>query len=66
MAERRATVWECDNCGAIVNEDPLAEGWPISGCTGTVTQAKGDLPWFACKPTCIRKAVLAALRSALS
>jgi hypothetical protein len=68
MAEKKTTVWECDGCGHVVLADPSDSEYYdkyATGFAGTVENAwsreagveYAQIPWFACKPACLRKAI---------
>jgi hypothetical protein len=61
LNEVQVDIYRCDGCGAIMSSDPIMKERPY-GYHGTVdiidcTGGYGG-KWYACKPACIKKAVL--------
>jgi len=61
MATREVTTfaWTCDGCGKEVLDDELPNEWFIGEVSAFSAQIADR--WVACRPACIRKAVLTAL-----
>lgn len=64
--EVKAVEFTCDGCGRI---ELVVDDFEILGLTGTVceqteTGGSGTIPWFACKRSCVAKAVANAIDQA--
>jgi hypothetical protein len=68
--ERILQLYACDNptCSTVVRHDPDVDNPLPDGFHGTAVEARSDedyesnqVEWFACRKTCIRGAVQAAI-----